>query len=141
MEELTIEDMTYLVRGALYNVYNEVGSGLPERVYQECLNIEFTKQEIPFVSEPNIRLNYKIQALVATFRPDFICFGNILVEIKAIAELEDRHLGQTLSYLRCLNMKLGLLVNFGTYPDLDITRVTNSRQRNTPKVNRNNSSP
>jgi GxxExxY protein len=141
MEDLSIEDMTYLVRGALYNVYNEVGSGLPEKVYQECLNIEFAKQEIPFVSEPNIRLNYKNQALVTTFRPDFICFGNILVEIKAIAELEDRHLGQTLSYLRCLNMKLGLLVNFGTYPNLDIKRVTNSRQRSISTGHKNNTNP
>ncbi len=127
MENLTLEEMTYAVRGVLYNVYNEVGSGLPEKVYQECLEIELAKSGIPFTAEPQIRLNYRGQALVTSIRPDFVCFNQVLVEIKAVAELDDRHLGQTLSYLRCLNLKLGYLVNFGTYPDLHIKRVSNSR--------------
>ncbi len=130
MEDLSIEEMTYAVRGALFNVYNEVGSGLPEKVYQECLIIELAKNGVPFVAEPHIRLNYRSQALVTSIRPDFICFDRILIEIKAVADLEDRHLGQTLSYLRCMNLQLGLLVNFGKYPDLHIRRVTNSRLNN-----------
>jgi GxxExxY protein len=131
MGAMTIEEMTYAIRGVLYNVYNDIGSGLPEKVYQECLVIEFSRNNVPFLAEPHIRLSYKNQALATTIRPDFICFDRIIIEIKTVAELEDRHLGQTISYLRCLDLKLGLLVNFGTYPDLHIMRVSNSRQNNT----------
>lgn len=128
MGSIIFEDMTYSVRGALYSVYNEMGSGLPEKVYQECLVIEFSRRGIQFLTEPHIQLHFRDRLLTTSIRPDFICYGPIIVEIKAIMELEDRHLGQLLSYLRCTKLNLGLLVNFGTHPDLQIKRVLNTRK-------------
>ena len=88
-------------------------------MYQECLEIEFRLQGIPFVAQRNVELAYKGERLKHTYTPDFVCFNEIIVEIKAVSALADEHRAQVINYLHATGMDLGLLVNFGHYPKLE----------------------
>ena len=79
MVELIYKTESYKIIGACFEVYNQKGSGFTELVYQECLEIEFRLQDIPFVSQPKIELEYKGQKLNQYFVPDFICFDRIIL--------------------------------------------------------------
>ena len=125
MSDLIYEDLSYKIRGALFEVYKEKGSGFLEDVYQECLEIELGLQEIPFDAQYPLKLKYKGRPLQKKYIPDFICFGKIIVEIKAVKELNDEHRAQIYNYLRATGYKLGLLVNFGHYPQVQIERIVN----------------
>ncbi len=124
---LVYPEESYNIIGACYEVHNDKGSGFPEAVYQECLAMEFAIRGIPFVEKPPLRLEYKGQPLHHTYEPDFICFGKIIVEIKAVAGLADDHKAQVMNYLKATGLKLGLLVNFSAYPKLEELRVVNER--------------
>jgi GxxExxY protein len=117
------EKETYAIRGAIFEVYREIGCGFLEAVYQECLEKEFTRREIPFASQKKLALYYKGQLLNRTYKPDFICYENIIVELKAISLIVGEHKAQLLNYLKASGMKLGLLVNFGCYPRATIERL------------------
>lgn len=121
-------DLTYRILGACFEVYNEKGCGFLEPVYQECLEIEMQMQEIPFVSQQPLRLEYKDRALKKTYEPDFVCFDKVLVEIKAVSALADEHRAQILNYLNATGLEVGLLVNFGHYPKLEYERFVNTRK-------------
>ena len=95
----------------------------PELIYHECLEIELEFQGIPFVSKPLQTLQYRGRTLVQTFNPDFLCYGNIVLEIKAGSALTDEHRAQLLNYLSATSCKLGLLVNFGHYPKIEYERL------------------
>jgi len=123
MVELKFPDQSYKIRGAVFEVYREMGCGFLEAVYQECLERELAKQGIPFVSQQDLILRYKGQSLVQTYRPDFICYGLIIVEIKAVKELGNEHRAQVHNYLKATGLELGLLVNFGHYPKAVIERI------------------
>lgn len=129
MGELLYKEESYRIIGACFEVYKEKGCGFTEAVYQECLQIEFRIQEIPFVAQPLMNLEYKGHCLAQTFRPDFICFGKIVVELKAIERLCDAHRAQTLNYLNASVFDLALLVNFGHFPKLEYERIANDRSR------------
>lgn len=116
-------DETYKIRGAIYEVYKEIGCGFLEAVYQECLEREFKLQGIPFVSQSPLEIEYKGQVLKQKYVPDFICFDEIIVEIKAVKELANEHQAQVINYLKATDMELGLLVNFGSHPKADIKRL------------------
>lgn len=116
------EEETYAIRGAVFEVYREMGCGFLEAVYQECLEKEFVLRNIPFVSQKDLTLSYKGQALKQTYKPDFICDGKIIVEIKALSATTGEHKAQVLNYLKATREKLGLLVNFGCYPKATIER-------------------
>jgi GxxExxY protein len=116
------EEETYAIRGAVFEVYREMGCGFLEAVYQECLEKEFVLRNIPFVSQKDLTLSYKGQALKQTYKPDFICYGKIIVEIKALSATTGEHKAQVLNYLKATREKLGLLVNFGCYPKATIER-------------------
>ena len=77
VEEFPLQEETYRILGACFEVYNEMGCGFLEPVYQECLEIELGIQEIPFASQPVLDLEYKGVGLEKKYRPDFICFGNV----------------------------------------------------------------
>ena len=115
----------YQINGALFEVYKEKGCGFLEDVYQECLEIEFEMQGIQFNAQHPLTLKYKNQSLSKKYIPDFICFGKIIVEIKAVKEITDEHRAQVQNYLRATGYKLGLLVNFGHYPKVQIERIAN----------------
>jgi GxxExxY protein len=123
MSEIIYKEESYKIIGACFEVYNEKGFGFTEPVYQECLEIEFKLKEIPFIAQPEIQIEYKGRKLEQFFKPDFICFGNIIVELKAVSSLTDAHIAQTLNYLNATNFELALLVNFGQYPKLDYKRI------------------
>lgn len=123
MSKLLLEHETYLIRGACFEVYKEKGCGFLEGVYHECLELEFSRQGIPFVSEQELTLAYKGQTLRQTYKPDFICFGQIIVEIKAMAELTDTCRAQVHNYLKATGFHVALLVNFGHYPTVEIERI------------------
>ncbi len=123
MTGLIYPEESYKIVGACFNVYNEKGCGFTEPVYQECLEIELQYQEIPFDAQKKLKLAYRGRELKQTFKPDFICYGKIVMEIKAVANLIDKHRAQLLNYLNATEMKLGLLVNFGHYPKLEYERL------------------
>jgi len=108
-----------------FEVYNQMGCGFLEPVYQECLEIEFGLQGIPYESQPVLNLEYKGVALEKKYQPHFICFGNVLVEIKAVSHLTSEHRAQTLNYLNASGFQVALLVNFGHFPKIDHVRLAN----------------
>lgn len=93
-----------------------------EGVYQECLEIELKYQNIPFTAQREFELNYRSQKLNHTFKPDFVCYDKIIVEIKAVSCLADEHWMQILNYLNASKMQLGFLINFGHSPKLEYER-------------------
>lgn len=120
-------ELTYRILGACFEVYNEQGCGFLEPVYQECLEIELRLQNIPFVAQQSRRLEYKGELLRKTYEPDFVCFDEVLLEIKAVSGLADEHRAQILNYLHATGLKVGLLVNFGHYPKLEYERFVSTR--------------
>ena len=104
---------TYNIRGAIFAVHNELGSGFLERVYQDALEYEFRERGIPYEREKLIQIMYKGKPLGEPYRADFVCYGKIIVELKAVEELQGIHRSQVVNYLNATGMKLGLLVNFG----------------------------
>jgi len=94
-------------------------------VYQECLEIEFGLKEISFEAQIPLKLTYKGKALKRCYIPDFIINGQVILEIKAVRELTDEHRAQLQNYLKATGYKLGLLVNFGHYPQIQIERIAN----------------
>ena len=93
-----------------------MGCGFLEAVYQECLEIEFEYQRIPFQSQCEIHLTYRDRNLRHQFKPDLLCYSKIVVELKAVSKLADDHRAQVLNYLNATKFQLGLLINFGHYP-------------------------
>ena len=106
-------DLTYEIIGACYEVYNELGCGFLEPVYQEALKREFLIREIPFKKEEKINIEYKGVCLDKYYQADFVCFGKVLLELKAVSNLESSHESQVLNYLKATKLKIGLLINFG----------------------------
>ena len=122
-EKILFKDECYEIQGAIFEVYREMGCGFLESVYQECLEKELSKRGIPFVTQQELQLTYKGEPLQQTYRPDLICYGQIIVELKAVKDIAPEHKAQVINYLKATGMKLGLLVNFGTYPKASITRL------------------
>ena len=112
-KDLIFPQESYEIIGAAMNVHNALGRGFVEKVYQEALAIEFQEKGIPFQREVEIHAVYKGNALSATFIPDFICYDKIIVELKAVQELDDMHRAQALNYAKVAGMKMALLINFG----------------------------
>ncbi|MQA93073.1 MAG: GxxExxY protein [Gemmatimonas sp.] len=122
-EKVLFREEGFAIQGALFEVYREMGSGFLETVYQECLAIEFRRREIPFEAQKDLSLVYKGERLQQIYRPDFVCFGKIVVELKAAKELAPEHRAQVLNYLKTTGLRLGLLVNFGHYPKAQMERL------------------
>ena len=127
MANLIYKDESFKIIGACFEVYNQKGFGFTEPVYQECLAFELALQEIPFVAQPEIHLKYKGNLLTQFFKPDFICYGKIVIELKTVSAIVDAHRAQTINYLNALGLELGLLVNFGQYPKLTYERLANTK--------------
>jgi len=122
-ESVLFRDESYAIQGAVFEVYREMGSGFLEAVYQECLAIEFGRREVTFEAQKELLLDYKGETLQQTYRPDFLCFGKVVVEIKAVKELAPEHRAQVLNYLKATGLRLGLLVNFGHHPKAQMERL------------------
>ena len=117
------EKESYAIRGAVFGVYREMGCGFLEAVYQECMEKELRLKGIPFAAQPETKLIYKGETLEQIYKPDLICYGSIIVELKAVKEICGEHRAQLHNYLKATGLKLGLLVNFGHYPKAIIERI------------------
>ena len=113
-QDLLFKDECYKIVGACMEVHRTLGCGFLEPVYQEALAFELQRQGIPYEREKEYEINYKSLVLSKTYKVDFLCYGNIIVELKALGQLSKEHIAQVLNYLKASHLKLGLLVNFGT---------------------------
>ncbi len=107
------DPQTFAILGAAIEVHRQLGSGFLEPVYQEALAIEFHDQRVPFEREVPLPVLYKGSQLPCTYKADFVCFGEIIVELKALAALSTREQAQLLNYLKATGLRRGLLINFG----------------------------
>jgi GxxExxY protein len=123
MNEVIYPDESYRIMVACFEVYKEKGCGFLEAVFQECLELESGDQDIPFEAQPRLRLEYKKRALKQTCTPDLVCYGKIVVELKAVSALVAEHRAQVHNYLRAGGYRLGLLINFGHYPKIEAERI------------------
>ncbi len=124
---LLFREESFVIRGAIYEVYREMGPGLSEKIYQECLELEMRMRGIPFEPQPILSIFYKERLLVHALKPDFLCYNGILVEIKAVKQLEDEHRAQIINYLKATQKELGFLVNFCSLPKVTIERYVNAK--------------
>ena len=128
MGELIYKDESYAILGACFNVYKTMGCGFLENVYQECLEIEFEYQKLPFMSQKEFTLEYRNHVLKQTYKPDFICFDKIIIELKAVSKLLKEHEAQLLNYLKATDIEVGLLLNFGPKPQMIRKAFDNHRK-------------
>ena len=123
--QLIYPEECFAIRGAIYEVYREMGNGFREEIYQQCLEREFSYRGIPFDAKKELRVFYKGEPIEKTYIPDFFCYGKIIVEIKAVNALAKEHQVQLLNYLRLTKSRLGLLVNFASYPKATVEQYVN----------------
>ena len=108
-----LEDETYSIVGAALDVYHRLGIGFAEPVYQEAFEIELGMRGIPFEREKWLHISYKGRELKKQYKADFLCFGQIIVELKAQSVLTTIDWSQVINYLKASNLKVGLIFNFG----------------------------
>ena len=106
----------------MMRVHRELGCGFLEKVYQEALEHEFIAEGIPFQREVKLKIYYKGVPLHQEYVADFVCYDKIIIELKAVKELDDSHRSQVFNYLKATGFKLGLLINFGKYDEIQIER-------------------
>tara|TARA_R110001583_G_scaffold58103_2_gene173458 strand:+ start:2159 stop:2542 length:384 start_codon:yes stop_codon:yes gene_type:complete len=121
-EENTFKQECYDIVGLCMLVHREFGSGFLEAVYQEALEIEFVKADIDHARECQIEINYKGVILDKKYYSDFLCYNEIIIELKTVKSLDDNHMAQIMNYMKATNKKIGLLVNFGSQ-SLEYKRV------------------
>lgn len=119
---LLCAEETYAIRGSAFDVYKSMGNGFEESVYQECMELALTDKKIPFEAQKRLPLTFGGHILRHYYQPDLFCYGKIIVELKACATLADVHRAQLMNYLRLTGSRLGLLINFGSYPNVTIER-------------------
>ena len=107
------DPQTYAIIGAAMEVHRILGCGFAEPVYQKAMEAELELRGVPFVPQLEHAVVYKGRTLDATYRPDFICFGSIIVELKALCELSSIERAQVLNYLKVTGLRRALLLNFG----------------------------
>jgi GxxExxY protein len=122
---------TYAILGAAMEVHRELGSGFLEGVYQDALEIEFNRRSIPFQREQPVPVLYKGFTLGSPYRADFVCYGSVIVELKAIKTLTDVESAQVLHYLKATGFERALLINFAA-SRLDYKRFIQSENHLRP---------
>jgi GxxExxY protein len=114
MEDYPFKNECFKIIGSCMEVHKSLGAGFLEAVYQEALTLEFIEADIPFIREKVLDVRYKGQLLEKKYVADFLCFDEVIVELKAMEGLNPDHLSQVLNYLKACDKKIGLLINFGT---------------------------
>jgi GxxExxY protein len=113
MSELLFKEEVHAIMGAAFEVYNELRGGFLESVYQEAVELELGDRGIPFSPQVPLRIRFKQRTLKKGFVADLVCYGAVLVELKAIQQLTKADRAQVLNYLRATGLRVGLLLNFG----------------------------
>ena len=111
--DLLFREEVHEIIGAAMAVHRELGCGFTERVYQDALEIELKNRGVAFLRETELHAVYHGMALASTFKPDFICYNKVIVELKAVKELEDIHRSQAINYGKVAGSDVALLINFG----------------------------
>ena len=127
------ENETYQIIGAAMEVHRQLGCGFLEAVYGDALKIELTERNIPFEREKKITINYKGESLEHYYAADFVCFDHIIVELKAVTELNKVYDAQIINYLNATGYETGLLINFGE-SSLKHHRLFNARRKSVKSV-------
>ena len=122
-EKLLFRDECYKIYGCIYMVNKKLGSGFLEAVYQEALEIELKRENIPFISQQELKILYDGIPLKTKYLADIVCYDRILIEIKAISKINNQHKAQLMNYLKSTGFRLGLLVNFNSFPKAEIIRM------------------
>jgi GxxExxY protein len=125
MTEIIYKEESYRIIGSCLAVFNKLGSGFLESVYQEALEIQFNKDKIPFEKEKRLHIKFDDDLLDKFFKADYICFDTIIVELKATPFIHKNDTAQILNFLRAMGMKIGILINFGE-KSLTYKRMLNS---------------
>lgn len=121
------DPQTYAIIGAAIEVHTQLGHGFAESVYQEALGLEFAARKIPFTAQAPFCIRYKGQLLTCTYKADFVCFDEVLVELKALARLSGTEESQVINYLKASQLSRALLLNFGA-PSLEHKRLVFTHQ-------------
>ena len=108
-----MDDQTYQIIGAAFEVHKELGCGFLEPVYQEAFELELADRKIPFWAQAEMPVFYKGRKLRASYRADTLCYDSVVVELKALGKLGDVETAQVLNYLKAGKCQRGLLINFG----------------------------
>ena len=120
--QLLLPDEVYAIVGAAMQVHSELGCGFLEAVYQEAMELELTATGIPFEACKELSIFYKGVPLKKKYVPDVVCFGKIIVELKAIDQLSGKEEAQILNYLKATGLRVGVLLNFGSHGRLEWER-------------------
>jgi GxxExxY protein len=113
MGEAMFRQEGYDFMTAAFEVYNEIGYGMAEEVYQQSLEIELSLRKIPFLTKQELEVFYKGHRLATCYKPDLVVFGGVVAELKAVTELLSEHEAQLFNYMRASRMAVGYLINFG----------------------------
>lgn len=111
--KMLYQEESYNIIGAALEVHKNLGNGFLEGVYSDALAIEFSQRKIPYEREKKLTIKYKDCVLGHYYIADFVCYGNIIVELKALSAIDNSHYAQVLNYLKATGYPLGLLINFG----------------------------
>ena len=123
---MTDNELTYQIRGAIFDVYNELGPGLLESVYEEALVFELQQRDLQVARQMEVPINYKGNSLKTALRLDLLVENQVIVELKSVEEMKPVFAKQLLTYLKLLDKRLGLLVNFSSDNIRDgIIRIAN----------------
>jgi GxxExxY protein len=133
MDELLCKHEVYQVAGAALEVYNTLGAGFLEAVYQEAMEVELRSRGIPFESQKEFIIAYKGQYLEKTYTADLVAFGKVVVELKALDALSGKEQSQVINYLKASGIEVGLLLNFGNPQKLDWQRLVFSKRQSRPE--------
>lgn len=123
MSELLLKVEVFKIVGAAIEVHRELGSGFLEPVYQEAMSIELASSSIPFEAQKALQIRYKGRKLNKEYVPDFVCYQQIIVELKALAKLSGIEEAQALDYLKATRFRVALLLNFGSRGKLEWRRL------------------
>ena len=110
---IAFPEQSHKIIGAAMAVHRYFGCGFSEKVYQDAFEVELRKQGIPYRREVQLHAVYNETELASTFIPDFICYEKIIIEMKAVKEIEDMHRSQAINYAKVSGLPLAILINFG----------------------------
>jgi len=125
--DILYKDECYEIYGCIYAVNRKLGTGFLEAVYQEALEIELRRKNIPFVSQQELEILYDGIPLMNKYIADIVCYEKIIIELKAVSKISNQHKAQLMNYMAVTGYKLGLLVNFNSFPKSEIIRMVRYR--------------